>query len=385
MDPQQVREGNERVVRPRLADAAFFWDSDRKRSLDARQEALRDVVYQRGLGSLFDKSTRVKTLATVIAGELGADGDIAARSAALCKCDLLTGMVGEFPELQGTMGQYYATADGEPPGVAAAIGEHYLPRFAGDILPQSPEGQVLSIADKLDTLAGVFSLGKTPSGNRDPFGLRRAALGIVRILVERGLDLDFRSAIGTAAGLQPGGKITPEKIAADLYEFVTDRLRRYFLDRDAALATETFDAVEARAPSSLVDFDLRLKAVQSFVALDEAQSLAAANKRIGNILKKADYDDTSRVNPKLLSDGAEAALYEALQAAANTVRPMLEKRRYTEALQALAGLRGPVDKFFDEVMVMADDNKLRANRLSLLGELRALFLDIADISRLAIA
>ena len=325
-DPDQVRDGNERVIRPRLADAAFFWDNDRKRSLDARRDALHDVVYQRGLGSLADKSKRVAVLAAAIAGALGGDQKTVSRAAELCKCDLLTGMVGEFPELQGTMGRYYAIEDGEPAAVSAAIGEHYLPRFAGDVLPQSVSGQVLSLADKLDTLAGVFALGKVPSGNRDPFGLRRAALGVVRILVECRLDLDLAAAIAEAASLQPAGKIPAGQIAADLYQFIADRLKGYFLDRDPALSADTFEAVMARTPASLVDFDQRLQAVQAFVELDEAASLAAANKRIGNILKKAELDETGSVNRKLLTESNEISLFDALATATENVRPLVDKR-----------------------------------------------------------
>ena len=390
-EPAQVRDGNERVIRPRLADAAFFWDSDRRRSLDNRQEALRDVVYQRGLGSLHDKSARIASLALTVAGLLGVANENVGRAAILCKCDLVTGMVGEFPELQGVMGRYYADTDGEPAAVAIAIGEHYRPRFAGDALPDSIEGQILSVADKLDTLAGVFALGKKPSGNRDPFGLRRAALGVIRILVERELDIDLNTIIDAAVRLQPPlsdakkSKLEPDQLASELYSFVTDRLRRYFLDRDSGLATETFDAVLARTPSSLVDFDHRLTAVQAFLGLDEAASLASANKRIANILRQAGLKDASGVKDKLLSESAEQALFTAMRESAEKVRPLLEKRRYTEALSALAGLGGPVDKFFDEVMVMTDDMAVRNNRLALLGELRALFLDVADISRLAIA
>ena len=384
LDPEQVREGNERVIRPRLADAAFFWDNDRKRSLDDRRQDLHDVVYQRGLGSLADKSQRIASLAASVATALGVDVDAVSRAAQLCKCDLLTGMVGEFPELQGVMGRYYAMADGEPEAVSTAVGEHYLPRFAGDELPESAAGQVLSLADKLDTLAGVFALGKAPSGNRDPFGLRRAALGVIRILVERQLDLDLTATITEAAALQPSGKIPAETSAADLYQFITDRLKGYFLDRDTTLTAEVFEAVMARAPASLVDFDQRRKAVQAFLRLGEAQSLAAANKRIGNILKKAELEVAGPVNRKLLTEANEISLFDVVTEAAGNVRPMVEKRRYTEALAALASLRGPVDKFFDDVMVMADDERVRNNRLALLSELRSLFLEIADISRLAI-
>jgi len=383
-DPDRVRDGNERVIRPRLADAAFFWDTDRRTTLAARQDALREVVYQRGLGSLHDKSARTATLADSIAAALDVDPSNVQRAAVLAKCDLLTGMVGEFPELQGTMGRYYADSDGEPAGVAQAIAEQYLPRFAGDSLPGSADGQILAVADKLDTLAGVFAIGKKPSGNRDPFGLRRAALGIIRILIECGLDLDLKAMIDVAVAAQPTGKIEPAELSTALYAFVTERLRRYFLDRDAGLATETFDAVLARAPRSLVDFERRLEAVQTFIKLEPASSLAAANKRIANILKKADTVSGAAVKEKLLSDTAEQALWSALTSARTTVAPMLESREYTSALTTLAELRGPVDTFFDDVMVMVDDNATRNNRLALLGELRALFLDVADISRLSI-
>ena len=384
-EPDKVRDGNERVIRPRLADAAFFWDSDRRRSLSIRREALRDVVYQHGLGSLYDKSVRTAELSAWIAESLGLESAAVERAAALCKCDLLTGMVGEFPDLQGTMGRYYAISDGEPDNVATAIGEHYQPRFAGDDLPASDAGRVLAIADKLDTLAGIFTIGKKPSGNRDPFGLRRAALGVIRVSIECGLDLDLKALITKSLELQPAGKEAPDALAESLYTFITDRLRRYFLDRDPGLDTETFDAVMARQPASLVDFELRLQAVQKFLELDEAQSLASANKRIGNILRQAAVEETGDVSEKRFEQDAERALYAALVTAAETVRPLLDARDYTRALQSLAALREPVDRFFDDVMVMADDAAVRSNRLALLGALRALFLDVADISRLSVA
>lgn len=383
-DPDQVRDGNERVIRPRLADAAFFWDSDRRMGLAARQEALREVVYQRGLGSLGDKAERTARLAASIAAALDVGADVVQRAAALCKCDLLTGMVGEFPELQGTMGRYYAAAEGEPQAVADAIGDHYQPRFAGDSLPASVDGQILAVADKLDSLAGIFSIGKKPSGNRDPFGLRRSALGIVRVLIECDLDVDLKALIGEAVAAQPEGKIEKAELCEALYTYITERLRRYFLDRDTALATETFDAVLARSPSSLVDFGRRLDAVQAFIKLDAAASLAAANKRIANILRQADGDGIAAVKEKLLTDEAESALWASLGETTTIVRPLLDAGDYTKALTELARLRAPVDRFFDDVMVMADDEALRNNRLALLGELRGLFLDVADISRLAI-
>jgi glycyl-tRNA synthetase beta chain len=293
-------------------------------------------------------------------------------------------MVGEFPELQGTMGRYYAAAEGEPQAVADAIGDHYRPRFAGDSLPASVDGQILAVADKLDSLAGIFSIGKKPSGNRDPFGLRRSALGIVRVLIECDLDVDLKALIGEAVGAQPEGKIEKTELCEALYTYISERLRRYFLDRDTTLATETFDAVLARSPSSLVDFGRRLDAVQAFINLDAAASLAAANKRIANILRQADGDGIVTVKENLLVDEAESALWTSLVETTTIVRPLLDDADYTKALTELAGLRAPIDRFFDDVMVMADDEALRNNRLALLGELRALFLGVADISRLAI-
>lgn len=384
-DPDRVRDGNERVIRPRLADATFFWNSDRQRSLDSRQETLREVVYQRGLGSLFDKSQRVAVIGKALAAALSRDSKHLERAAQLAKCDLVSGMVGEFPDLQGTMGRYYAASDGEPKAVSEAIGEQYLPRFAGDALPTSVDGQLLSIADRLDTLAGVFSIGKKPSGNRDPFGLRRAALGIVRILVECGLDVDLKAMISVAVAAQPKAKTDSAELAGDLYNFISDRLRRYFLDRDDGLSVETFTAVQVREPVSLLDFDRRLAAVQTFARLEQAESLAAANKRIANILRKAgDLMDLS-VKKKLLKEDAEKALFDSLGHAQQKIQPLLDVGNYAAVLNELAELRDPIDRFFNDVMVMADDDAIRNNRLALLGELRALFLNVADISRLSIA
>ena len=383
-DPDQVKDGNERVIRPRLADAAFFWDSDRRKTLASREDDLREVVYQHGLGSLFDKSQRIAVIAKWLASALEHDDATVERAAAIAKCDLLTGMVGEFPELQGTMGGYYAAADNETESVATAIGEHYRPRFAGDAIPGSRDGQLLAVADKLDTLGGIFSLGKKPSGNRDPFGLRRAALGIVRIIIEGGLDVDLKALIAVAVNAQPQGKLDSDEVAAEVYRFITDRLRRYFLDRDPGLKMETFDAVMVRQPSSLLDFDRRLAAVQTFARLEPAASLAAANKRIANILRKAGDPAGLSVKKKLLQEDAELALFSALQSAQQKVEPLIAVRSYAEVLNELADLRDPVDRFFECVLVMADDEAIRNNRLALLGELRALFLDVADISRLSI-
>lgn len=382
-DPDKVRDGNERVIRPRLADAAFFWQQDQRISLDERQSALKDVIYQQGLGSLDDRSQRVASLAMHLAEHLSCASPAVERAARLAKCDLLTGMVGEFPELQGTMGRYYAEAAGEAPEVATAIGEQYLPRFAGDGLPASRLGQLLSIADRLDNLAGAFALGRKPSGNRDPFGLRRAALGIVRIAIEKDLDLDLPALIDTALDLQPVKTTDAQAVANELYDFVVERMRTWSADR-LKLTPELFESVRVRRPSSLLDFDQRLRAVAAFVELEPAATLAAANKRIANILRQADYDGGAAIDATLLSEPAEKALHTALQAADQDIRPLLQRRDYTAALARLAGLRDAVDRFFDAVMVMTDDDDLRRNRLALLSEMRELFLEVADISRLSI-
>jgi glycyl-tRNA synthetase beta chain len=383
-EPDRVRDGNERVIRPRLADAAFFWDTDRRRSLSERSGALSEVVYQRGLGSIYDKTIRIGALAITVGSEIGADENTVKRAAMLAKCDLLTGMVGEFPELQGLIGKYFAAADGEPEAVATAIGEQYLPRFAGDSLPESKAGQAVAIADRLDTLAGVFSLGKKPSGNRDPFGLRRGALGVVRIIIEQGLDLNLKALVASAVAAQPGRDKDGTELVQALYDFITERMRAYYLDRQNGLTAEMFAAVMARQPDSLLDFDERLKAVAAFVKLEPASSLAAANKRIGNILKQAGVAGGEPVNASLIKEPAETTLFESVVKARKTVTPLLDKRDYTSVLTTLAELRGPVDGFFDDVMVMTDDEALRNNRLALLAELRAMFLDVADVSHLSI-
>ncbi|MBT8443572.1 MAG: glycine--tRNA ligase subunit beta, partial [Gammaproteobacteria bacterium] len=381
-EPDKVRDGNERVIRPRLADAKFFWETDRQTPLADRTEALKNVVYQKGLGTLHDKSMRVAALASLFAEQLGEDKEDVTRAAVLAKCDLLTGMVGEFPELQGTMGAYYATAAGEPEVVAAAIGEQYLPRFAGDDLPATTPGKILAVADKLDTLAGIFVLGKKPSGNRDPFGLRRAALGVIRILIEGGLDLDFSGAVVAAVVQQPATDDKQGSVREELYDFIADRLRSYFVDGEGGYTTDMFEAVRARRPASLIDFRERLEAVAEFITLEPAVSLAAANKRTANILKQAGYDADGGLETALLTDDAERVLYHAMQSAQSDIAPLLDERRYSDSLRRLAELRTPVDSFFDDVMVMADDEAVRNNRLALLAELRALFLDVADISRL---
>ena len=383
-DPDRVRDGNERVIRPRLADAKFFWDADRQTAIGDRADALSKVVYQQGLGSLHDKSMRVAALASLVAERLGSDEAAVTRAAVLAKCDLITGMVGEFPELQGTMGAYYAESSGEDEAVCRAIAEQYQPRFAGDDLPTSETGQILAIADKLDTLAGIFSLGKKPSGNRDPFGLRRAALGVIRILVEKQLDVDVYAAVKAAVVQQPAAGEDHGAVRAELLDFIMDRLKSYFLERNDAYTSDMFEAVRARRPSSLVDFGERLDAVAEFIGLDSAVSLSAANKRTANILRQAGIDDGSNItlDSAQFTDDAERVLYHAMQSARKDVAPLVAKRAYGDSMRRLAELRVPVDAFFDDVMVMSDDEAQRNNRLALLSELRALFLDVADISRL---
>lgn len=387
-DPSQVRAGNERVVRPRLSDAAFFYDTDRKQPLAQRIDELPRVTYQTRLGTLAEKAQRIGALASEIAARLGADTVQAERAAQLCKCDLLTAMVGEFPELQGIMGDYYAQHDGEPAAVAQAIGEHYLPRFAGDVLPTSPLGITLAIADKLDTITGIFAIDQKPTGTRDPYGVRRAALGVVRIIIEKRLELDLRALIHRAAellGERLAGNAPPvEALSEQVYDYIMERLRAYYLDGAGGISitTEMFDAVLSNRPSSPLDFDARLKALGQFLKLDAAQSLAAANKRIANILRKADRATTSAVRPELLQADAERRLHAALEQLRQQIEPLLAQRDYAQALERLAELREPVDAFFDSVMVMDENVELRNNRLGLLAALRQLFLHTADLSRL---
>ena len=380
--PEKVRDGNERVVRPRLADAAFFWDSDRRVRLESRRTTLQSVTFQAKLGSLADKTERVARLAVRIAESLGADAALARRAAELSKCDLLTLMVGEFPELQGLMGKYYAQHDGEAPDVCAALEEQYWPRFAGDRVPETRTGIALALADKLDTLAGIFAIGQKPTGTRDPFGLRRAALGVLRTILERQLDLDLRQLIETAVAAQPVEK--PAQTAEEVWTYIVERLRSSYLEGEAdrTVTTEMFDAVLASRAQSVLDIDLRLRALERFLKLSEAESLAAANKRIANILRKAPGDLTGAVDTARLQDGAERQLFEHVLSMERAVNPLFARREYTQALTQLASLRDDVDRFFDSVMVMAEDAEVRANRLGLLLRLRGLFLQFADLSRL---
>ena len=377
-DPEVVKKGNERVILPRLTDAEFFFAQDRKQSLTDRIDALGAVTFQAKLGSLADKSARVASLATHLAPELSADAAHVARAAQLAKCDLLTLMVGEFPELPGTMGLHYARHDGEPEAVAQAIEEQYLPRYAGDRVPASPEGRTLALADRLDTLVGVFAIGARPTGDKDPYGLRRAALGVLRILLDSGRSIDLADAARAAVGNLPA-ELRNETVADDVVAFVIERLRAFLADEGTA--PDVFDAVLAVNPTRPVDFVARVRAVVAFAELPDAAALAAANKRIANILKQAD-GTAARVDASLFAEPAEAALLNALEAREAVVRPLLDAADYTAALRELAALRAPVDAFFDGVMVMADDATVRANRIALLARVASLFGEVADVGRL---
>jgi glycyl-tRNA synthetase beta chain len=391
-EPGVVRAGNERVVRPRLADAAFFWEQDRKQPLSELRAALDGVTFHDKLGSMGARTERIAALAAAIAEQTGADARETARAAQLAKCDLLTAMVGEFPELQGIMGRYYALADGEPVRVAEAIREHYLPRGAGDALPASSVGDAVALADKLDVLAGIFATGQKPSGTRDPFGLRRAAIGLLRIVLEHRLELNLIELIDRALRLQPIAGIEGqlERTGGDIYDFVMERARAQYLEHaaDNRISTEMFDAVLANRPASLLDFDARLRALVEFVARPEGASLGAANKRIANILRKSEAASAAapgqppQVDSAWLREDAERDLYTALQALRGQVVAAVTARDYARALDLLAHLKPAVDAFFDRVMVNDSDVALRNNRLALLAELRALFAGIADLSRL---
>ncbi len=382
-DPDQVRDGNERVVTPRLADAAFFYDADRRVALADRVSALGGVVFQKKLGTLADKTARVMNVAAWLADQTGNDKALATRAAQLSKCDLLTDMVGEFPSLQGTMGRYYARHDGEPDAVADAIGQQYRPRFAGDGLPDTAIGQVLSIADRIDTIVGIFAIGRRPSGTRDPFGLRRSALGILRILIEYEIDVDLLALIRAAAEQQPVDCESGDFVD-DVYQYFVDRLRGHYVDGDGDITPQVFDAVAARRPERPVDFHARVLAVKDFASLDAADALAAANKRIANILRSAKDEIPDNPDPKAFSESAELELDERVRQVADEAQPLIDQRRYGDALTHLASLRPSVDRFFDDVMVMCEDEALRRNRLALLGRLRRLFLRIADVSRLQV-
>ena len=376
-DEIQVAQGNERVIRPRFSDAEFFWTQDKKQPLASRAEQLKSMVFQQKLGTLYDKSQRVAQLAASIAQALNADQALATRAAELGKCDLVTNMVFEFTELQGIMGRYYALHDGESAEVAQALDEQYMPRFAGDALPSTTTGTILALAERLDTLTGIFGIGQKPTGAKDPFGLRRAALGVLRLLIEKQLPLDLAVLLDNAAdGLS--AQLGSKPATNETLDYVLERLKGYY--QEQGINGALVDAVAALKVSQPLDFDRRVKAVAAFRQLSAAESLAAANKRISNILKKVDGELPAQVDASLLQLPAEQALAAAVQAQQAKVEPLFAQGDYEAALLSLAELREPVDKFFDDVMVMADDLALRNNRLALLNSLRSLFLRVADLS-----
>ena len=378
-DPAQIVAGNEKVVRPRLTDAEFFFKQDQRQPLEKRNERLANVVFQAQLGSVFNKAERVSALAAFIAERIGGDATRAARAGILSKCDLASEMVGEFPEMQGIAGYYYALHDGEAEDVALALNEQYMPRGAGAELPQTLTGAAVAVADKLDTLVGIFGIGMLPTGSKDPYALRRAALGVLRILIEKQLDLDLVEAVSFAID-QYGDKVKADGLAQGVLDFIFDRLRARYEDEGVDIAV--YQAVRAISPGSPLDFDQRVQAVQLFRQLPEAAALAAANKRVSNLLSKAQDSLAPSVEAHFFDHPKEFSLYSAIQQADHAVQPLAAERRYRATLELLAGLREPVDAFFEEVLVNADDLAVRANRYALLAKLRGLFLGVADISLL---
>lgn len=380
-DPAQVIDGNERVIRPRLSDAAFFFETDKKASLESRREKLKTVVFQAKLGTIFDKTERIKTLAVHIAEALGVDTTKVARAAELCKSDLVTNMVYEFTDLQGIAGYHYALNDGEDNEVALAMNEQYMPRYAGDDLASTDTGAIIALADRLDTITGIFGIGQKPTGSKDPFALRRASLGALRILVEKEYELDLRELVAFAKG-SFDALPAEETVVEDVLVYMLERFKSWYVEEN--IPVEVFQAVSAKQLTVPLDIERRVYAVDAFAKLPEAEALAAANKRVSNILAKLDEEPASKVNREALADAAEVNLAGKVTALISTVTPLIEKKEYTQALQELAQLRETVDTFFDKVMVMADDEALRNNRLALLNQLRKLFLDVADISYLAV-
>jgi len=378
-DPAQIVSGNEKVVRPRLTDAEFFFKQDKKQRLESFNERLKNVVFQAQLGSVYDKAVRVSRLAAFIAQSTDGDANRAARAGLLSKCDLATEMVGEFPEMQGIAGYYYALNDGEPEDVALALNEQYMPRGAGAELPSTRTGAIVAVADKLDTLVGIFGIGMLPTGSKDPYALRRAALGILRILIEKQLDLNLVKAVEFSI-TQFGNQVKAHGLAEQVLDFIFDRLRARYEDEGVDVAS--YLSVRAVSPASALDFDQRVQAVQAFRTLPEAAALAAANKRVSNLLSKFDAALPETVEPRWFDNATEFSLYSALQQAEQAVQPLAQARQYREALERLAHLRTPVDAFFEAVLVNAEEPSVRANRYALLARLRGLFLGVADISAL---
>ena len=375
-DPTAIIEGNEKVVRPRLTDAEFFFKTDLKQKLVDRLPRLETVLFQQQLGTLKDKTDRIEQLAGEIAKQIGADEAKAKRAGLLSKCDLMTNMVFEFTDTQGVMGMHYARHDGEDEEVAVALNEQYMPRFAGDELPKSLVASAVALADKFDTLTGIFGIGQAPKGSADPFALRRAALGALRIIVEKNLSLDLEDLVKKSAALF-GDKLTNQNVVADVVDFMLGRFRAWY--QDEGIAVDVIQAVLARRPTRPADFDARVRAVSHFRTLDSAEALAAANKRVSNILAKADAA-IGEINLTACVEPAEKALAEAVLALRTEVQPLIAKGDYTAVLDKLANLRVPVDSFFDNVMVNAEDPALRQNRLAILHTLQGLFLQVADIS-----
>ena len=385
-NPEAIISGNERVVRPRLSDARFFFTQDQKRPLASRVADLEKVVYHNQLGNQLDRTKRVQKIATQIAKNLGADEKLAHRAAEIAKTDLLTDMVGEFPELQGVMGNYYAKRDGEHAEVAAACSEHYMPRFAGDTLPLSQTGTILAIADKLETLVGIWGVGLAPTGDKDPYALRRHALGICRLLLEKNLSLSLPELIELARAQFSQKEVQEKAQVADIYAFVIDRLRTYLRDQSVAgtpFSSAEIDAVLSQSPTQLNDLIARLTALRQFNALPQAAQLAAANKRISNILKKTTTAIPKTCSNKLLQIPAESALYKALEAATPTLEAAYDKRQFVELLESLVALSKPIDQFFADVMVMDPNPELRDNRLALLQQLHQKMNLVADLGKLA--
>ncbi|WP_454901028.1 glycine--tRNA ligase subunit beta [Aggregatibacter sp.] len=377
-DPTAIIEGNEKVVRPRLTDAEFFFKTDLKQKLVDRLPRLETVLFQQQLGTLKDKTDRIEQLAGEIAKQIGADEAKAKRAGLLSKCDLMTNMVFEFTDTQGVMGMHYARHDGEDEEVAVALNEQYMPRFAGDELPKSLVASAVALADKFDTLTGIFGIGQAPKGSADPFALRRAALGALRIIVEKNLPLDLEDLVKKSAVLF-GDKLTNQNVVADVVDFMLGRFRAWY--QDEGIAVDVIQAVLARRPTRPADFDARVRAVSHFRTLDSAEALAAANKRVANILAKAE-GDIGAIDVALCVEPAEHVLAQSVLSLAKEVQPLIAQGEYTAVLDKLAGLRQPVDNFFDNVMVNAEDAKLRQNRLAILNTLQGLFLQVADISLL---
>jgi glycyl-tRNA synthetase beta chain len=378
-DPKFIIEGNEKVVRPRLTDAEFFFKQDQKTKLESRNERLKTVVFQAQLGTVYEKAERISELAAFIAAQIGGDVALAQRAGILSKCDLATEMVGEFPELQGIAGYYYAQHDGEGEEVALALNEQYLPKFAGDVLPTTRSGLAVAIADKLDTLVGIFGINQPPTGSKDPFGLRRAAIGLLRIIIEKELVLDI-NVLSQQAVNAYGSKLSNANTVNDVFEFLLGRYRAMYEEQN--IGVDVIQAVQTLKPTQPLDFDRRIKAVANFRNLPEAEALAAANKRVANILSKDGVTVTGAVDNSLLSETAEQNLAAQVAKLQAELTPLFAAGDYTPALTALAALRAPIDSFFDTVMVNADDLAIRQNRLNLLASLRALFLAVADISQL---